>query len=322
MKNKQLVYIKNAEEFKKFFDLKDEYERFTILNDVPVGFSVQRKYPIENFRYYPPKNRDGTDDTVALFHVIYKKPKSNDNLIISKVPIILRVSTFSRYRNEHFDYDFDDDNCPTKESIEKSNNTPQPIDIENENTYYFDHNLNRIVDGTNSVFSGKKLLDEIYNKHINTVHLVKGLKIRTKIKTKSKFIYLLKVFINILTWILKKGFGRTLDEKNNLNLYLHGYKKEDFKKLTTDSFEIFNYKASRGIIIIFCGIVILLYLARYFFNLKFNYLTKVSSNQFVLLVHSIFFLYLLDVIIPNIIFFLLNRVIKYRTRLLFKKTKV
>lgn len=88
------------------------------LNDTKVGFSVQKKYP-SNTQFKPVKTRDGEDDDIAVIWVVYDefKQASTSHLI----PLRLRIAKMSKYRAKNWEYNFDDEDCPSKESVLQSN---------------------------------------------------------------------------------------------------------------------------------------------------------------------------------------------------------
>jgi len=95
------------------------------LTDTKVGFSVQRGYPT-NIRYKPARNKAGEYDNIAVIWVVYEdRLPQGDSLI----PIRLRIAMMSKYRSVHWDYDFQAEVCPTKESVLESKKSPQPLDL-------------------------------------------------------------------------------------------------------------------------------------------------------------------------------------------------
>jgi hypothetical protein len=114
-----------AEKLKKIFNLDDhkEYFGFIPLVDRQAGFTIKRKYP-SNIKYTPPVTKTNEFDVVSIIRVVYVNPLENKEKIDShKVPIFLLISSFSKYLSKHMDYNFDDDECPTEESIRNSERT-------------------------------------------------------------------------------------------------------------------------------------------------------------------------------------------------------
>lgn len=309
----------NVEEFLNLFDIdKSIYTKPVILSDIRIGFSIQRNYP-EDIRYKPPQNKENKDDTVALIHVVYTHPSEfKGNFDFKKVPIIIRIGPHSRYLSNHFDYNFDDDNSPTEQSLTESKSTPKPIALDYLDEIFFSHQEKFFFDNRNNKFAGSQLLEKIFEEHCNTVHLLKGFKFRSQIRLKSIIIMIISWVISSLPYILKKLFGRTIEEENlSLASVFEGYKDSDLKKLSTDSLNIFGYKASRSLIVTFCFLVFIFYLIQYIFPFLPKYIGKIFSTNFLAITHAILFLWVLDVIIPRILFRLLNLLIRIRKKLFY-----
>jgi len=314
-----IKHFNTADELINIFKIDEEtYTNPVIFSNRKVGFSIQRNYP-SNIRYKPPKNTNNQDDTVALIHVFYTHPsETRKSFDSTKVPLIIRIVPHSRYLSNHFDYNFKDPDCPTEESVNKSKSTPKPIALDYLDEFFFNHEENAFLDNRNNQISGSELLDRVFKEHFNTVHLWKGLRIRSGIKAKSVIIATVSLFINLFPWILKKLFGRTIEEENiSLSSVFEGYKRADLKKLSTDSLNIFGYKASRSVIITFCLIVFVCYLFQFYFHLDLRYFKSIFSNNFLSITHAILVLWLLDVAIPNTLFRIMNALIRLRKKLFY-----
>ncbi|MCX6111973.1 MAG: hypothetical protein NTY22_01630 [Proteobacteria bacterium] len=297
-----LVSIFNIQEDKR-------YERLTPLNDY-VGFTVQRVYP-DDLRYKPPKNQNNKPDVVALIHVILRNIDSEDR----KTPVFIRISKYSRYISEHFDYVYNDKDSPTKESLELSKKTPHPIDLEITNEFFINLEQKEITDKNNKIKSGANLLDFAFDYHISTVRGFKGLKSRFSKKYKQIQSSSIYKTIDFLKFILRKLFGRYLDDSNHSSYMIIGYPKESIKKLDIDSIVIFNYKASKPVIIFFCILSILFFTAYYYlrqFGYHSLYLTMLTKNNFMMLTTSILALYVLDEKLPYALLWIINFLISTR----------
>jgi hypothetical protein len=318
------MYINSAKELIAVFNVRNNlaYERVIPLSDCKVGFSIQRKYPAD-IRYRPPKLMDGTDEAVALIHVIYEHPdEEKQEEQGSRVPLIIRITNYSRYRANHFDYNFYDPNCPTKESLEKSKLTPTPVELNYEKYFYYDHTDNQFYDESGRVFTGLEVLERVYDDHCDTVHLLKGLKLRRKPKSQSFGIYILGIFVGLLKWGLSSMFGRTLDDSDTISTYFSGYARENLKKLSTDSITVFGYSTAKRVIILFCLLAVTIFTWYFYSPGKNKYLKAIFSNGFLSLIFSIVIIWILDVIVPILLFRFVNILIKMRTKLLLRKFKV
>ncbi len=311
------MFINSAKELVALFNVRNNlaYDRVTPLRDCKAGFSIQRKYPAD-LQYRPPKLMDGTDEAVALIHVIYAHPEEEKQEERgSRVPLIIRITNYSRYRANHFDYNFYDPNCPTKESVEKSKLTPAPGELNYEKSFYFDHKDNQFHDESGGVITGLKVLERVYNDHCDTVHFLKGLKLRLKLKSRSFGMYILGTLVGLLKWSLSSIFGRTLDESDEISTYFSGYTRENLKKLSTDSITVFGYSTARRVIILFCLLAATIFTWYFYSSEKNKYLKAIFSNSFLSLTFSIVIIWVLDVIVPVLLFRFVNIIIKIRTAL-------
>ena len=139
--------FETTEEFSARFDLKlhPEYYDRVIYTDSKVGFSIKRNYP-DNIRYKPAVKKDNTPDNVVTIWVGYTHPQETKKEIdLNKVPLRVRVANMSIYRTHHFDYDFEDPECPTQNSVEHSSSTPKPIGLEYNNEFFYNHEDNVFV---------------------------------------------------------------------------------------------------------------------------------------------------------------------------------
>lgn len=316
-------HFDSTQELIDVFDISGnkQYYRITPLTDCKVGFSIQREYP-KDILYSPLVNGKGEDDTVALIQVVYSHPTELKTEFDShKVPLIIRAVTHSRYRAMHFDYDFNDPDSPTKESIEKTKATPMPVALDFDNEFFYDHHANTLLDHTHEPISGEQLLNIVFKSHCDTAHQKRGRTIRAKLKYQSFATAILGSIISILISALTNLFGRTLDDNETTYAYYRGYQRKDLKKLSTESLDVFGYKAARNVIILFCVIVTISYAIKYAFGIQTPYLNKVFSESFLALTHALILLWLLDVVIPLLLFRLVNIMIKKRTNILFKKFK-
>ena len=317
------TFFESAEEFRKEFDLESDqtYIEYRALNDRKVGFSLQRLYP-KDIRYIPPKSKDGKPDVVALIHVVYTHPdEAKETFDSERVPLVLRITKYSRYINikNRICYDFNNDNCPTKESVEISKSTPEPMSLEFIGDFFYDHSRTNFIDSKGNTLSGRQVLDNVFDKHCATVHWLKGLKLRFHVRFNRIRTKINEILIKFLKYLLINAFGRTLEPKDPISSVLGGYSKEDLKMTKTNIIEFRGYKASKNIIVTFC----LIYLILYFIGIKIKLIKDIFFNPNPLLVVPIVILILvfLDNVVPKFILWLINKRIKMRLKLYFKKFK-
>lgn len=306
-------YFENAQQFMNLFSIESSsYENMVPLTDRKVGFSVQRAYP-KNLRFSPSKTESGSPDTVAIIHAFYIHPsESKEQITIEKVPLFIRIGKFSRYRMNHLDYNFEDKDCPTEESIRFMKTSPNPVDLSSYD-YFYNHSKNTFFNDNGDKPSGIQLLDYIFREHCDTIHWIRGIRIQWKFRSN-------RWLINILTWasalikfLLTHLFGRTLDSESNVVAFLSGYKEEDFKKLSTESFVIFGYKASKSVIVIFSLIMLAVYIFQFYYPASNRFLEKLFSINLYSVALVISSLWFLDDILPKCLFKLLNLITRIRT---------
>jgi hypothetical protein len=278
------------------------------LSDTRVGFSVQREYP-KDIRFKPAKNNKGEPDDIAVIWVIYDETRKKE--ADDRVPIRIRVGTMSRYRAKHWDYNFEDDDGPTKESVQTSRKTPQPLEVNFFDEYFYDTGKSVFINSSGAELSGVQILNAVFKLHCDSVHPILGLGLRSR-KTASETVFRIIEFVVAgLTWTLRNVFGRTLDDSFSRLGYFDGFLKENFKKIAVDSIEIFGYRASRRVILLFCAFVVF----GAFFALppsRGSYVESLLNSEFLLLVHGLLLIYFLDELLPGVIFFLLNKVVQLR----------
>ena len=310
--------FENAEEFYKnaFGNELERFTDFTALNNVKVGFSVKVEYP-EGIRFKPAKTRDGKADSIALIRVVYADKED----VSTKVPVSFRIERFNLYRAKNFDYDFDDKDSPTKRSLEASNASPSPIGLEYRQDYFFNHESNTFVDSDGKKLSGTEILDKVFNDHCNTVHLLKGIKLRFKLLMQSKVSGFLGLVVTFLQFILKKVFGRTFEESDSLSAFFKGYDYSSFKKLNEDSLNIFGYKAAKPVIVFFCVLVVSVSIHRYCNGVSGGYLAFIAKSNLLSIVHALLLLWVLDTLAPFIMFKLVNFILWANRKVAFAKFK-
>ena len=292
------------------------------LKDTSVGFSIKKKYP-EDIRYKPPVRQDNNEpDVVAALWVVYLAPKQGDqDTDLNKVPVRIRISALSQYLAKHFDYDFSDkaEGSPSKESLEFSLSTPTPIELSFENTYFYNHQLGCLIDEHGDSVTGAEVLESVFQTHCDTVHYIKGLSVRVKLAWQAMPVGLISVTVQVITSLLKLGFGRTLESNESLAGLYKPYPQEAVKKLDQDTIEILGYKAAKPVIIIFCLIVMLIGTYCYNHQSSENYLTWLLEQDFLLVSHGIFLIWALDVLIPKLIFLSINGLIRLKSNIIFFK---
>ncbi len=314
-------YFTSGEQLKDYFDFDShpEYQEFRNF-DRGIGFSIQRAYP-DNSKYIPPKKQNRDPDTYALIRFNYSPEKvSNDKPYM--VPLSANIGMFSRYISNHFDFDFNDEECPTEESVMISKRTPKPIELSFFDEYFFDHNKDTIVDHRGKNIKGKDFIDLIYNTHIATVDKFNGQLLRWKIESKNKAVSLCRLAENFFKWLLKTLCGRIFEpEERSRGILGAEYREEDLKLLKTERIDVFGYRASKNVIVTFCAILIICYLFTSFIEFSPKWLITIGTNNLLSFALAVLTITVLDHVLPKILFKLVNLFIRIQFKILFKQFK-
>lgn len=131
----------------------------------------------------------------------------------------------------------------------------------------------------------------------------------------------LNFLIKKIPWLLSKVFGRTLDVENSYSSFYRGYRREHFKKLGTETVNIFGYKASKSVIVVFCILVAIVYAVKFWLGFRSSYLERIASSTLLAPIHLIIVLWFLDMVLPNGLFVALNYLIKWRVILMHRKLR-
>lgn len=316
-----MTYFINTDEFvSQFVGMEDnEFYDHVSLNDTKVGFSVKRHYP-SDIRYKPAiGQKSNNPDNMAVIWVVYTHPDdTRKEVSSSKVPIRIRIATMSQYLANHFDYNYSDEegDCPTLDSVEASASTPQPIELEYPGEYFYNHELNNFIDRHGNSLTGMDILNKVFDDHCRTVHLLWGLRLRVKLLTQDKFAGLLGGFVSTIELILKHFFGRTIEDDDALAGLFRPYKPESMKKYDSDSLNVLGYKASKRVVVVFCALVITMSYCRYLSGTSEDYWSTVGDSEFLSLAHGLILIWLLDVVAPWVLFWLMNSIIMLKAAVL------
>ena len=320
----EMQFLADVNQLKSLFEIdriSDKYRDFTPFKDKKIGFSIQRKYP-DTIHYKPPLTKDAEIDVVALIQVLYEYAESKDCISSKRVPIFLWIGAYSRYLSTHFDYDFNDKNCPTRESVEESKKTPKPISLDSLDEYFLDCETNKFYDSQNNKKTGEEILDTLFDEHCATIHWFKGLSLRWKLGYRNLLSKLCVVIINVLEQLLQLAFGRTLKSEDDFAGTLTLYKRNDMRVLSTESFTIFGCKASKNIVVTFSIMVLLFYSILFFSKSKIlPCLKDFFDNELIMISGIVCTIWLLDYFMPILLLWFINLLIKIRIRLIFSRFK-
>lgn len=295
-----------------------DYVEFTPFTN-GIGFSVQKAYP-KTSKYSPPVTKDGTPDTYALFGIKYGPVQLNSK-DQHRVPIFVKVSVFSRYLSNHMDYNFSDEKCPTEESVLASKRTSRPIDLSSSDEYFFDHEQDSFVNRTGNKIEGINIINDLYALHLATVDKFKGLVLRWKMISVYRGASLCRPISYLLKWILKTICGRTFEPNDPFRGILQEYRQEDLKLLKTERIDVFGYKASKNVIVTFCILLLTGYLTFNYFGYSPEWLKGIMKNTLLSFAFAVISISILDYLLPGVLFYLVNLMIRVEFRLTMKQFK-
>ena len=318
--------FENTEQFLRIFGSFEEtpYKNLTHLTDRKVGFSIIRDYP-DDLLFKPITTRDGKADSVALIHIIYVHPEESEkDFVPDRVPVTISITTHSLFLGKgHLDYNYKDADSPTCESVQASKKSVRPIALDSFDEFYFSHDLNQFYDESQNEFTGVEVLNWIYNKHCNTAHRFRGLPTRTKFKSRHMVGVILGKLVDLLSRSLEVMFGRTIKKEERISGFLSGYSRDALILLSEDSINLFGYKAPKRAVVTFATSITLMALVYAFFDSgQRQFLKRIFSNPLFSVSIGIFLLWFVSSIVPRLLFFLLNRCIRLRTRVWFWRLKV
>ena len=281
-----------------------------------IGFSVQRPYPSTS-RYKPPLKSNGDPDSVVLIAIAYE-PEDRASGFPNRVPVRARVSCYSRYISEHFDYNFQDvENCPTQSSIEASKLTPKPVDLYTASgRYFFDHSKDKLVNSDGQDVAVIDLVNNLYEQHLATVDKLKGFIFRLQLSSLAKASNLCVPLAGFLEWMLKTLCGRTIEPQDIYKWFSGEYDLKDMKLLKTESIDAFGYKASKNVIGTYCALLLIMFIIFKLIGATPHWIKVLSENSVLSIATSILALAFLDHIFPLIMLRLIKWAHKLRWKLL------
>jgi len=290
--------------------------------DGSIGFSIKKPYP-DDCRFRPPATREGKPDTVALIRALYLSPDRHSEVEKrDKVPLILDISAHSKYLFRHHDYNFDDSDCPTQESLLISKKTPAPINLQYTDEFFYDHSKGSVVDRDGTLLSGQQIIDTIFQQHCSTTGSIIGMKYRLKLRSRAAHLRMLECLLKSTLFVLKRGFGRSFEvPENSLKGLAFKYDARDMRFLSTNKIEFFGYKASINVIVTFCFLVAVGFIVARIFGYKSAFVSAVDESPLLALCFSILALAVLDNVVPVLFFRLINKLIDMRLNTMMKKIK-
>lgn len=186
------------------------YIRHAVVINVAFAFSCYLAYPT-TLRYKPPLRPDGTPDTVARVDVIYQSENNIQNGRRDRVPVLVRVESYSFWESRFANEREPNPPEPTAESLRHSQKTPRPVSLIFSNCFTYDHNRQCFTDHRNQPLSGNDVINWAFRQHCRTTHAIWGLPIRWQMQLSEWLYRCLEQSIRVLEWIMRCLLGRTFD---------------------------------------------------------------------------------------------------------------
>lgn len=318
-----------AEEFFKLFGLKKEdyIKEYLWNSDRATGFTILKTYPKTKF-FQPAVTITGADDTLAMVKV-YVTPKENSAIW----PVGSTTTKISLYGLDKspFQEENNDPNAPTKESSEKSSASfLQPINLEEENRYTFNSKEQTFFDiKRKQSITANSLVELVYQDHISTYTSSRGYLLQGKFflhRLRMKLTeWLGKVFVIIIPTIS----GRKIDNEA-YNLLFRPFpwvKKEGIKDKPVgtelEDYENLIKKINPLTFSFLTGFLLILYWVYYNFCSDFlgiiSFIKANKEDQIFSVTLIAFIVLFFNYILPNVLLFMLNVLVKIYAKLSVKR---
>lgn len=286
-----------AEELRDALAIQEDknYKDFIAFKDGKAGFSIKRQYPAE-IAFKPPVTKDGSQDTLAMIRVLYNpKNVSEAELDLTKVPIWIDIGKHSKYYYNHFGFNFDDDDCPTEESLAASQASPRPVDLDFPDDFFFNHSAGEFVDKNGKRYSGPQVLQFVFDQHCDTTREFQ----RRKWRSIARVGFLCEHLIAFLEYILRHSFRKHFDRARGPFM---SYTKDDIVLLKAESLKIFGYKTTKNVVVTYAALVLVAYTISYWTSLRQStFFISIWKHPFLVLCATLVTLPLLEYEGPNLI---------------------
>lgn len=201
------------EQFAKLFNPNEGDEVIPWTEDgLYAGFSVLRPYK-SGLGFIPAMTKLGLQDTKSLIKIGLRIPENTTN----KSQLFISVSKHSKYKSSHFGIDFDNPDAPTKESLNESEKSKQPIDLEEREGFFASLEPISFYDEKNKKeVTLNDLIDYMYHLHLRTISGGKSVIFKAKLGSRAFVCDRVIPAIISLTRKLLVVFGKEIidDEKD------------------------------------------------------------------------------------------------------------
>jgi hypothetical protein len=287
--------------------------------DKYIGLDVYKDFP-SDCGYKPPVNEKGEIDTIIAIKVGY----AVDRVLDGKVPLFVSVGRYSKYLANHIRYNFDDLDSPTKDALDESKQSSQPIDFEDNDRYIFNTVTNEVTDKRkgNTTITINDVVENSYKLYLGTIKGIRAI----IYKAQSGFMNgILGLLISLTTkgrdffvWFNKFFLGKTLNSSREPTAGMYStYKYSNLTVLYPEGIPFFgsDIRFSKQCVIYIC--ITLLGIWKFgYYHPSFR-----AMNDTYTLAIIVLLIWFYDYFLPGVILFLANRMINFRT-FLFSNTRL
>lgn len=286
-----------------------------------VGFSILKNYPKEGL-FTPSYSKGNKQDSVAMIKIGYYSEEVKNGV----APLVVRIHKSSRYLLDgHRDFNFEDKNSPTRESLEISGNSRQPIDLEENTRYELNIEKMAIFDLVLKKYVKPKLVVKfIYELHLKTLF---DLGFRLKIFLQKISINSIPRAVDLLADINFNWFGKKIRDTKDFSVGIFKvFNHNDLIDLSTEKIRVFNSdfpitnQTARAYVFFF----LFVFLIKKYFNKDIFGLFSLFETQstFFLAILVATSIYIFDQGFPHLILFTQNCLIRLKLRVIQSRIKI
>ena len=281
------------------------------------------------FRRYPPGTpaaavvtRNGNPALTCMLKLIVEHQSETKG--ISRVRLSASVHNPSRLQRPVPDYE--DPNCPTQESLDVFKKSYRPVDVEIEDSYFYDEFEDKFF-GPQGAATGQEMLDFAFDYHLRTLRWRFRLKWQTVEALRYAAYKLVSGSQETCLLLLEHGYRIKRTDKTYYGLKspFHEFSFKDFEEtLEPSSADFYGLKVPpRRLFSNLCVLMGILYLA-FLLGSRSDFLRAIYRNQVLTTAFLLFFYVLADQAIPFVLKSLvwgLSR-LRFRTLFILSKLKV
>jgi hypothetical protein len=323
----------NSQTLFDLFNLQtSEYIRKYVWNtpNNEVGFGIVKSYP-KSKQFTPAKKLNGEDDNAILLKAfLYRLVDAQEG----KYFVGTSVSKISLYQIEkdiHFqqDFDYNDPKCPTKESVTLSLKGQQPISLEEMDRFELDITTNSFYDlKKKKAVEAKDVINHIYNEHLASYTSIRGRKLKAKVWLNNTLIKITQKTGEPLIKIIPSISGRKI--KNDFhNLFYQPFGWETTQGTKENKVgELIEYedllrKINPITFSFVTTFIVGLYILYTFLHCDLlhivGFIKANKDDQVFVVVLVAFCVLFFNYILPNILLYILNSLIRLNRKLSFRK---